>query len=380
MIDTPKPQSSPFCAIPDPRESRKVIYPLENILTIIICAVMAGAEGWEEIEYFGRCKREVLGRFLDLSAGIPKHDVYRRLLCRIDPTAFKEAFVAWARSRIGQRLVSHIAIDGKTLRHSGEARQELKPLHMVSAWASEERLVLGQCTTDEKSNEITAIPRLLENLPLRGATVTIDAMGCQRAIAERILAGNGTYLFCLKGNQGSLHDDLRTYYLDAREHGFVDMPHQALTTREKNRGRWETRTLRRLDDAQWLAERHPDWPQLRSVYIMERMRQEPGDDAPHHEVHFSISSAEATVPLEETMRLIRNHWHVENSLHWILDVVFREDDCPISDRWGAENLATLRHLALSILKSDTTRKTSVKRKRKLVGWDDQALLDFIAQI
>ena len=371
---------SPFATIPDPREARKILYPLENVLTITICAVMAGAEGWEEIEYFGHCKQAVLSQFLDLSAGIPKHDVYRRLLCRIDPVAFKSAFVEWARSRIGRRLINHIAIDGKTLRHSGVPSRDLKPLHMVSAWASEERLVLGQTTTEAKSNEITAIPDLLEHLPLNGATVTIDAMGCQRAIAEQILARGGQYLFCLKGNQSSLHDDLRSYYLDARERGFTDMPHDALTKREKNRNRYETRTIRRLKDCAWLAQAHPGWPSLRSVYIMERIRRMPDDDDPHREVHYYISSLDPMTPLEDVMRLIRNHWHVENSLHWTLDVVFREDECPINDRWGAENLATLRHLALSILKSDTTRKTSVKRKRKLVGWEDQALIDFMAQI
>lgn len=380
-MNTPEnTQTSPFTAIPDPREARKVVYPLENILTITICAVMAGAEGWEEIEYFGRCKQDVLGQFLDLSAGIPKHDVYRRLLCRIDPVVFKSAFVAWARSRVGERLVKHIAIDGKTLRHSGSASQDLKPLHMVSAWASEERLVLSQTTTAEKSNEITAIPLILEHLPLTGATVTIDAMGCQRTIAEQIRSKGGHYLFCLKGNQSSLHADLKSYYLDARERGFADMAHEAHTTREKNRNRHETRTLRRLTDCTWLSLRHPDWPDLRSVYIMERIRRIPAEDEPHREVHFYISSMDASAPLAEVMHTIRSHWHVENSLHWTLDVVFREDDCPINDRWGAENLATLRHLALSILKSDTTRKTSVKRKRKLVGWDDRALIDFMAQI
>ena len=376
--NSPLGDRSPFTMITDTRDAQKVIYPLENILTIAVCSVLAGAEGWEDMESFGRSKQSVLGRFLDLSAGVPKHDVYRRVLNTIPPSVFNEVFIAWTRSRLGSALLGHIAIDGKSVRGSGNTALEQSPLHMVSAWACEHSMVFAQITTDEKSNEITAIPKLLHCLPLKGSLVSTDAMGCQYKIANTIRAGGGSYLFGLKGNQAGLYDDVDTYVCDARQYDFSTLPHAHATTHEKNRGRIETRTARVITDINWLRERHKNWPHIQSLIVIERTRQSPSDTAPQQEVHYYISDRHATP--ESWLRSIRNHWQVENTLHWTLDVSFAEDACQIHNPIGAENLAILRHLALNILKRDTTRKASIKRKKKLAGWDDEALIDFLKQL
>lgn len=378
MTSSSSAAPSPFTAITDPREASKVLHPLETVLTIAICSIMAGGDGWEDMEHFGHCKQKVLSRFIDLSAGVPKHDVYRRLLCRIDPEAFRSAFLVWVRSKIGTLLMKHVAIDGKTLRGSGNTMTGENPLHMVSAWASEHRMVIGQVVTLEKSNEITAIPLLLRSIPLVGTLITTDAMGCQWAIADQICDGKGDYCFCLKGNQSGLHDDIREMYEEARAHGFAALPHDVLTTKEKNRGRHETRTVRVVTDVSWLVERHPKWAHIRSYCIVERIRQCPGDKDPHREIHFYISSTTGSAEYFGT--IIRNHWHIENTLHWTLDMTFNEDASQINDRRGAENIAILRHLALSILKRDTTQKASIKKKRKMAGWSDDVLINFLAQI
>lgn len=369
---------SPLLSLPDPRDPRRITHPLENILTIAVCAAMAGAEGWEDFESFGKAKRGLFSQFLDLRAGIPGHDVYRRVFNKIKPSAFRGAFLAWTTSILGKRLLGQIAIDGKCVRGSGNKEDDRSPLHMVSAWACEHNMVFAQVPTREKSNEITAIPELLKVLPLTGSLVSIDAMGCQFEIANQIIASGGSFLFALKGNQGSLHQDIRELIEDARSRDFCDLAHDYSCTDEKNRGRQETRTVRTFTDVTWLNERHKNWPHIQSIIVIDRIRKKKGDAHPHRETFYYISDKKTSA--RQWLTHIRDHWQVENSQHWILDVVFSEDDCQINDPIGAENFALLRHVALNVLKKDTTKKASIRKKRKIAGWDDSALIDFLKQV
>lgn len=370
--------NSAFYSLPDPRDSRRVTYPLENILTIAICATMAGSEGWEDFERFGEAKRGVFATFLDMSAGVPKHDVYRRVFNALDPSTFQEVFLKWTRSILAKKLLGQIAIDGKCMRGSGDTDSGQSPLHMVSAWACDHSMIFSQVVTDEKSNEITAIPELLKTIPLKDTLVSIDAMGCQYAIAEDIIDGEGHYIFSLKGNQGTLHKDIKSYIEDARSDGFSSLPHDSATTREKNRGRQETRTVRIFTDIEWLRERHENWQHIQSAIVIERIRQTKNDSNPHRESFYYISNK--IMDADKWLVAIRNHWQVENSLHWVLDVTFSEDSSQVHNRNGAENLSILRRIALNILKKDTTHKVSIRAKRKITGWSDKAMIDFLKQM
>ena len=265
-----------------------------------------------------------------------------------------------------------IAVDGKTLRHTFDTAADKAAIHMVSAWATAQGLCLGQVKTDAKSNEITAIPKLLDVLALTGRIVTIDAMGCQTAIAHAIHAKGGDYVLSLKGNQTGLHDDIRTFFLDAEAHAFAGTPHTTAHTVDGDHGRIEVRRAWATDDLAWLADR-PRWPGLRSVLRVDSERTV--GDRTTHETRFFISSLP---PDAATLaRVVRSHWAIENSLHWVLDVAMHQDQTRIRTGAAPENLAILHHIALNLLKQERTKKVGIKNKRLAAGWDHDYLLRVI---
>jgi predicted transposase YbfD/YdcC len=361
-----------FKTVPDPRVRRTRRHALEDILVITLCAVICGADDWVTIARFGRAKRKWFRTFLTLPYGIPSHDTFGRVFAALDPEAFKAAFLAWVQTVAAHLPGEVIAVDGKTLRHTFDTAAGHAAIHMVSAWATTQSLCLGQVKTDAKSNEITAIPKLLELLALGGRIVTIDAMGCQRDIARTIQAKGGDYVLSLKGNQTRLHDDIRTFFADAATRAFRDLPHTTAETVDGDHGRIEVRRAWATDDLAWLPDRDR-WPGLRSVVRVDSERTV--GDRTSHETRFFISS----LPPDAThlARVVRSHWAIENSLHWVLDVALRQDQTRIRTGHAPENLAILHHIALNLLKQDRTEKLGIKNKRLAAGWDHDYLLRLI---
>ena len=360
-----------FADLPDPRREHNRLHNLWDIIALTICAVIAGADAWTEVEEYGRLKQDFLATFLELPAGIPSHDTIGRVFARLDPAAFQQSFQAWVAALVEATDGRVIAIDGKTLRHSFDTAGGKGPLHLISAWATANHLTLGQRAVADKSNEITAIPELLRLLDLHGAIVTIDAMGCQKDIAARIAAGGGRYVLSLKENHETLHADVQQLFRDGLESDFRGLSHHAHTTHDRGHGRRETRRYHILPAPAALLERHPGWAGLKTVGMVFSERQV-GDAEPTGETRFFISSLPPKV--KTFARAVRSHWRVENSLHWVLDVSFREDDSRLRKDHGPENLALLRRLAVSLLKQDTTVKRGLATKRKRAGWDDDYLL------
>jgi predicted transposase YbfD/YdcC len=361
-----------FRQLPDPRVRRTRRHALEDILVITLCAVICGADDWVSIADFGHAKRKWFRGFLALPHGIPSHDTFGRVFAALDPEAFRAAFLAWVATVADLLPGDVIAIDGKTLRHTFDTAADKAAIHMVSAWATAQGLCLGQVKTDTKSNEITAIPKLLDVLVLTGRIVTIDAMGCQTAIARAIHAKGGDYVLSLKGNQTRLHDDIRTFFLDAEAHAFAGTPHTTAETVDGDHGRIEIRRAWATDDLAWLADRWR-WPGLRSAVRVDSERTV--GDRTTHETRFFISS----LPPDATTlaRVVRSHWAIENSLHWVLDVAMNQDKTRIRTGHAPENLAILHHIALNLLKQERTKKVGLKNKRLAAGWDHDYLLRVI---
>ena len=359
-----------FKDLEDPRQQGKVDYPLEEILILCLLAVLAGADTVTDIALFGRKKLDLLRRFRPFAKGTPAHDHLGDILAVLDPEQFQRCFVAWVAALTGTPE-GVISVDGKTVRRSGQKKKGGKaPIHMVSAFAARQRLVLGQMKVAEKSNEIVAIPKLLEMLAIEGAIVTIDAMGCQREIAQKVVEKKADYVLALKGNQGSLREDVELFVAEQKAAGFKHTRISTDQTVDGDHCRIETRTTTVIHDVTWLRERH-DWPGLRSVVVVESER-EIGDKV-ERETRFYITS----LVLLATMLapIIRSHWAIENSLHGVMDMVFRDDECRLRTDHAPANFCTIKHMAHNLVRL-APGKASLRLKRKTAGWDD----DFLASL
>jgi predicted transposase YbfD/YdcC len=365
-LATPLTIKHHFRKLKDPRIERHKRHLLPNIIVIALCAVLSGANDWQQIEAFGKKRLAWLGRFLPNLTEVPSHDTFERVFDRIDPRAFQQCFQCWVAALAEKLSIKHIAIDGKTLRGSGSSK--LGPLHLVSAWATEQHLSLGQVATAEKSNEITAIPELLDLLELHGAIVTIDAMGCQKAIASKIIEREGHYALTVKDNQPTLLAEIKEKVLQAVETDFQDVKHDQYTTEERGHGRTEKRHFTILIDPVGLPQQ-AEWESLRVIGMCARERQI-GSEPAKTEVSYFIGSK--VMNAKSYAKVLRNHWGIENNLHWQLDITFGEDANRVSKRNGAENLALLRKLALMMLKRHPG-KQSLAVKRFQAAIDPQFL-------
>jgi predicted transposase YbfD/YdcC len=361
-----------FADLPDPRVERARRHELLDIITITICAVISGADSFNAIALYGRAKEEWLKTFLRLPSGIPSHDTFGRFFAHLDPHAFQRCFGGWIEALSRATDLTHYAIDGKTLCSTFDAASGKAALHLVSAWATANQLTLGQVAVAEQSNEITAIPRLLEILHLRGALVTIDAMGCQKDIAAQIRAGGADYILALKGNQERLYDDVQQAFAEHLDRIGTGTHEGMCETSEQGHGRREVRSYCLLTDLDGLRDRAL-WPDLRAVCLVRSERTEGGKTGEY--IRYYIGSLDGTV--EEYAQAIRGHWGIENSLHWVLDVTFREDEDRTRTGHAAENLAWLRRMAVSLLKNDQTCQESIHGKRLKAGWDNNFLLQVL---
>jgi predicted transposase YbfD/YdcC len=359
-----------FGKIADPRIDRTKLHKLIDIIILAICAVICGAEGWEEIEEFGKEKREWLETMLELPNGIPSHDTISRVFSKINPQEFERCFLAWVES-LTESISGVVAIDGKTLRRSHDGINGKKALHLVSAWAAENRLVLAQLATEEKSNEITAIPELLRMLDLSGCIVTIDAIGTQKKIAKQIIEQHGDYALALKKNQGTLYAKVQEAFETAKKEGFSHVKHEKSRVEEAGHGREETRAYWIIDDESVLSGLDPngEWENLRSIGMVESTRVNAGEST--KQVKYYILSIEGNV--ERFSHAVRTHWGIENEVHWILDVAFREDLSRIRAGDSSHNFALLRHIALNLLRKEKTTKVGVRAKRLKAGWSTNYL-------
>jgi predicted transposase YbfD/YdcC len=360
-----------FKGLPDPRQRGKVVYPLDEVLLFCLLAVLGGAETFVDIARFGEKKIGLLRRFRPFRDGTPSHDHLGDIFATLDATQFQRCFVAWVTALTGAPT-DVIAIDGKTLRRSYQKKGAKAPIHMVSAFAARQRLVLGQVKVAEKSNEIIAIPALLAMMAIEGSIVTIDAMGCQREIAQQILDQKADYVLALKGNQGTLREDVELFAAEQKANGFKDTKISRHETVDGDHGRIETRIYTAIHDVAWLQDRH-DWPGLRGVVMVESTREL--DDKTERETRFYITSlAWLAIQLGP---VIRSHWAVENSLHWLMDMIFRDDECRIRTEHAPANFTTLRHIALNLIRK-APGKDSLRLKRKVAAWDDDFLASLIA--
>ena len=371
-----------FGTLPDPRDVRLIDYPLEEIVLIAICAVVGGADDWEAVAAFGRTKESWFRTFLKLEHGIPSHDTFGRVFRMLDAVAFEQCFLQWVQALSTHLPGQVIALDGKKLRRSHNRRLGVEAIHMVSAWASEQRLVLGQRKVDSKSNEITALPALLAVLHIEGCIVTIDAMGCQKALARQITNQKGDYVLALKGNQEHLAEDVEALFQWAEAHGFVGLAHQVAQTTNKGHGRIEKRTCDTLSDLAQL-QMLPDlskWASLRTVIRIQAERQEHGQISRETRYYISSLAGEGMQVAQVALEATRSHWGIENQTHWVLDMAFREDECRIRSDQAPQNFAILRHIALNLLRQEKTAKGGIKNKRLKAGWSEDYLLKVLGGV
>lgn len=364
-----------FADLPDPRVERTRKHLLGDVLVIAVLAVIAGADGWDDMVEWGVARRTWLRTFLKLPSGIPCADTFRRIFGAIEPTKFASCFESMVAELTGSVLGQLVAIDGKTMRRTFDRKLGWNALHVVTAWVAERGIQLGQVATDAKSNEITAIPRLLDMIDIKGATVSIDAAGCQKKIAEKIIDKEGNYLLALKENQPLLYEEVADYFAHAQQDRTIDaVPLKICETADKAHGRLEMRRVSCTDDLMWMSERK-NWKGLKTIVMIERERVV-GDKTSSEKAYYLTSHAPDAEQLGD---FARRHWSIENELHWTLDVTFDEDGSRIRDRNGAMNLALLRKLALALLKreqSDPRKSLAMKRKR--AGWDNDYLVEVLA--
>jgi predicted transposase YbfD/YdcC len=359
-----------FARLTDPRVVNTCRHLLTDVLVIALCAVLGGANSWDAIALFGVAKQKWFATFLALPNGIPSHDTFNRVFATLDPLAFQECFVSWMNVVCGRLGLKRLQIDGKSLRGSRGRKHKLGCLHTVSLWAAETGLTLGQVAVDDKSNEITAIPKLLQMLDLEGALVTIDAMGCQKEIARQIRASHGHYLLAVKDNQATLYADIQQCFLQAFETDYAGLRYEVLEEKpEQGHGRRETRVYTVIYNPPGLSTKQ-EWLDLQAIVMVYRERQvgTGKDDLDcSAEVSYYITSSDQ--PVVELAGGIRSHWGIENKVHWVLDVVFREDDSRVRAGHATENLGWLRRVALALLKQDDS-KGSINGKRLKAGWDN----------
>lgn len=360
-----------FGGLGDPRQRGKVIYPLDEVLLLCLLAVLAGAETIVDIARFGDKKLALLRRFRPFVHGTPSHDQLGTLLASLDADAFQRCFVAWVAALTGVPAQT-IAIDGKTSRRTYQKKGATAPIHMVSAFAAHQRLVLGQVKVAQKSNEIVAIPHLLDMLAIEGAIVTIDAIGCQRHIATKIITKGADYVLALKANQESLHADVALFVAEQQANGFRDAKISRHQTVDGDHGRIETRTTTVIEDIAWLQSRHK-WPGLKRVVLVESIREVAGKS--EHETRLYITSL--TLPAAELGPIIRGHWAIENSLHWVMDMIFRDDECRLRTDHAPANFTTIKHMAHNLVRR-ASGKDSLRLRRKVAAWDDDFLVSLIA--
>ena len=360
-----------FKELPDPRQAGKVVYRLDELLLLSLLAVLAGADTFCDIARFGEKKLDLLRRFLPFENGAPTHDRIGEIYAALDPAALQRCFAAWA-ARLTNSPVEVIEIDGKTLRGSGGKRKDSRAaIHVVSAFAARHRLVLAQTKVAEKSNEITAIPALLDMLSIEGAVVTIDAMGCQRAIVQKIIDKKAHYIIALKGNQGTLLADVELFVTEQKANGFKHCRATTHQSVDADHGRIETRRYSVIHDVDWLQARH-GWPGLKGVIIVES-RRETGDKI-ETETRLYITSTDYPAAIAGPMT--REHWAIENGLHWVMDMTFRDDECRVRTEHAPANFATVKHMAQNVMRLAPS-KDSMRLRRKTAAWDDEYLASMI---
>ena len=364
-----------FADLDDPRVERTKLHPLINILTIALCAVICGAESWDDIAAFGRARAAWFGTFLNLPYGIPSHDTFNRVFAALDPTQFEACFLAWVRAARPVLPAQVIALDGKPVRRSHDRHTGKAAIHLVSAWAAESRLVLAQTKVDDKSNEITAIPEVLGALAVAGCLVTLDALGCQRAIAQQVLDQGGDYVLALKDNQPTLTADVQECFAQAQATRFADVQHDAHEAVDKGHGRLEIRRRWVITDPDvlaWVQVEH-GWPGLGAIGMVQTERRL-ADRTTIGTRYYLLSRSLSARALGEA---VRSHWGIENQVHWVLDVTFHEDQHRIRQGAAAENAAILRRIALNVVRHHPRERLSIRTRRLLAGWDDAYLLQLL---
>jgi predicted transposase YbfD/YdcC len=368
---------SSFQELVDPRIDRKKLYPLQEVLLVALATILCGGETYDDMKLFGVSKLETFRELMPFKNGIPSKSTFERVLELLNPKEFQQCFSAWV-NQLTNGFPDVLAVDGKTLKGSAKPSRGMRPLHIVEVWATKNRLVLGNCVVDEKSNEITAIPEVLQMLSLKGAIVTIDAMGCQVSIAQQVIDQEGNFVISLKGNQGSLHDDVKSFFELEAKNNFKEIPIDLHDTIEKDHGRIEIRKYGYYSQVDWLKKNHPRWGMIQGIGFVTATRILAGKRTEETRYYISILKGDVQI----FAHAVRAHWGIENSLHGVLDVTFGEDSSKIRNRNAAENMAILRRVGVNLLelsKAHIPQKISKKGMRLKAGWDDDYLKSVLTQ-